>query len=126
MAEEKKTMQSFSSDGYKRVFDIPKDLQEKAHVKSMEQYEEMYKRSIDDPEGFWGEMAEQNIEFFKKWDKVLDYEWGDKIKIEWFKGAKLKKTTSSMAVYLVESQIMTFVNPLIDSIFSQGTEVHKI
>ncbi len=89
MAEEKKSMTSFASEGYKRVFEIPKELQEKAHIKSMEQYEKMYKRSIDDPEGFWGEMADENLEFFKKWDKVLDYEWGDDVRIEWFKGAKL-------------------------------------
>ena len=84
MAEEKKTL-----DGYSKVFDIPKDLQANAHVKSIEQYEEMYKRSIEDPEGFWGQMADENLEFFKKWDKVLDYDWGDAMRIEWFKGAKL-------------------------------------
>ena len=84
MAEEKKTL-----DGYSKVFDIPKDLQKNALVSSMEQYEEMYKRSIEDPEGFWGEMAEQNIDFYKKWDKVLDYDWGDAMRNEWFKGAKL-------------------------------------
>ena len=84
MAEEKKTL-----DGYSKVFDIPKDLQAKAHVKSIEQYEEMYKRSIEDPEGFWGQMADENLEFFKKWDTVLDYDWGDAMRIEWFKGAKL-------------------------------------
>ena len=84
MAEEKKTL-----DGYSKVFDIPKDLQAKAHVKSIEQYEEMYKRSIEDPQGFWGQMAEENLEFFKKWDTVLDYDWGSAMRIEWFKGAKL-------------------------------------
>jgi acetyl-CoA synthetase len=84
MAEEKKTL-----DGYSKVFDIPKDLQAKAHVKSIEQYEEMYKRSIEDPNGFWGQMADENLEFFKKCDKVLDYDWGDAMRIEWFKGAKL-------------------------------------
>ncbi len=86
MAEEKKTMTSLSMEG--RVFDVPQELQEKAYINSMEQYEEMYKRSIEDPEGFWGEMAEKNLDFFKKWDKVLDYDFND-IRIEWFKGAKL-------------------------------------
>ena len=85
-SEEKKSMTSVASDGYKRVFDIPKELQEKAHIKSMAQYEEMYKRSIEDPEGFWGEMAEQNLDFYKKWDKVLDYDWSGDIRVEWFKG----------------------------------------
>jgi acetyl-CoA synthetase len=90
MADEKKSMTSVASEGYKRVFDIPKGLQEKAYIKSLEQYEKMHKRSIEDPEGFWGEMAEEHIEFYKKWDKVLDWEWSDTTnRTEWFKGAKL-------------------------------------
>jgi len=104
MAEEKKSMQSLGSEGYKRVFDIPKELQEKAHVKSLDQYEEMYKRSIDDPEGFWGDMAEENLDFFKKWDKVLDYEWSDKIKVEWFKGAKLNVSYNCLDRHLKTSR----------------------
>ena len=43
-----------------------------AHVKSMEQYQEMYDRSISDPEGFWAEIAEQFV-WKEKWSKVLDY-----------------------------------------------------
>ena len=35
------------------------------------EYETLYKRSIEDPEGFWGEVAAQNLTWFKKWDKVL-------------------------------------------------------
>lgn len=87
MTEEKKTMQSLSLEG--RVFDVPRKLQEKAYINSMDQYGEMYQRSIEDPEGFWGEMADVNLDFYKKWDTVLDYEWGDNIRVEWFKGAKL-------------------------------------
>ena len=87
MTEEKKTMKSLSLEG--RVFDVPRKLQEKAYINSMDQYGEMYQRSIEDPEGFWGEMADVNLDFYKKWDTVLDYEWGDNIRIEWFKGAKL-------------------------------------
>ncbi len=34
-------------------------------------YEEMYRRSIEDPNGFWGELAEQ-LHWYRKWDKVLD------------------------------------------------------
>ena len=86
MAEDKKTMTSLSLEG--RVFDVPKELAEKAHISSMAQYEEMYKRSIEDPKGFWGEMADENLDFYKKWDTVLDYDFND-VRIEWFKGAKL-------------------------------------
>ena len=86
MAEEKKTMTSLASMG--KVFDVPKELQKTAYISSMEQYEKMYKRSISDPEGFWGEMANENIEFFKKWDKVLEYDFNE-AKVQWFKGGKL-------------------------------------
>lgn len=52
-----------------------------------DQYEEMYKRSISDPEGFWGEQAER-LTWFKKWDKVLEHDFAN-AKVEWFKGGKL-------------------------------------
>ncbi len=72
----------------KRTFPPSKEFSEKAHIKSMRQYEEMYKRSVEDPEGFWAEMAEKNITWFKKWDKVLDYDF-HKPYIKWFTGGKL-------------------------------------
>ncbi|GAB6183083.1 acetate--CoA ligase [Thermodesulfovibrio hydrogeniphilus] len=71
-----------------RVFPPPKEISEKAYIKSMQQYEEMYKRSVEDPEGFWAEIAEQNITWYKKWDKVLDYDF-EKPYIKWFIGGKL-------------------------------------
>jgi len=43
----------------KRVFKPSKELSQQAYIKSMAQYHKMYQKSIDDPEGFWGEMAEQ-------------------------------------------------------------------
>ncbi len=50
----------------------------------------MYQQSIDDPEGFWGEQAENYVTWFKPWDKVLDWSFmEDDLHIEWFKGAKL-------------------------------------
>ena len=86
MAEEKKTMTTLASLG--KVFDVPKELQKTAYINSMEQYDKMYKRSIEDPDGFWGDMANENIEFFKKWDTVLNYDFKE-AKVEWFKGSKL-------------------------------------
>ncbi|HUT76310.1 MAG TPA: acetate--CoA ligase, partial [Polyangia bacterium] len=55
---------------------------------SMAQYQELYDRSVKDPEGFWGEMAEKRLHWFKKWDKVLDYDF-HKPYIKWFTGGKL-------------------------------------
>lgn len=71
-----------------RIFPPPKEISEKAYIKSMAEYEALYKRSIEDPEGFWAEIAEQNISWYKKWDKVLDYNF-EKPYIKWFIGGKL-------------------------------------
>ena len=65
-------------------------FRENAWIKSMEQYKEMYDRSINDPDGFWGEQAEE-FHWFKKWDKVQSYNYdrrNGKINVEWFAGGK--------------------------------------
>ncbi len=72
----------------KRTFSPSKEFSARAHIKSMAEYETLYKRSIQDPEGFWAEMAEKNLTWFKKWDTVLDYDF-NKPYIKWFAGGKL-------------------------------------
>jgi len=44
----------------------------KAHIKSLEEYETLYKQSIADPEGFWAGVARE-LPWFKPWDKVLEW-----------------------------------------------------
>ena len=71
----------------KRVFPPSEEVVKQAHIKSMDEYKKLFKRSIDDPEGFWGEMAEQ-LDWYKKWDKVLVEDFKE-AKHEWFVGGKL-------------------------------------
>ena len=71
----------------KRVFPPSEEVVKQAHIKSMDEYKKIFKRSIDDPEGFWGEMAEQ-LDWYKKWDKVLVEDFKE-AKHEWFVGGKL-------------------------------------
>ena len=72
-----------------KVYDVPADFASKANINAA-QYEEQYKRSIDDPEGFWAEQAEKNLHWFKKWDTVLDWSYDAKdLHIKWFEGGKL-------------------------------------
>ena len=66
----------------------PADFAANAHVKSFEQYQEMYDRSIADPEGFWAEVAEQFV-WKEKWSKVRDYSFNatnapEDLYIKWF------------------------------------------
>jgi len=69
------------------VFSPPGELSKKAHIKNIDEYREIYQRAVEDPEGFWGEMAEQ-LDWYRKWDRVLveDFKEG---KHEWFVGGKL-------------------------------------
>ena len=46
----------------KRVFDPPKAFVEEAHIKSMEEYKALYRRSIEDPQNFWAEMGEEYLD----------------------------------------------------------------
>ncbi|MBW2305520.1 MAG: acetate--CoA ligase [Deltaproteobacteria bacterium] len=70
-----------------RTFDPPQWFRERAYINSMEQYRAMHKRSIEEPEKFWAEMAE-DLHWFKKWDKVLEYDFKDTISIKWFQGGR--------------------------------------
>jgi acetyl-CoA synthetase len=80
-----KTLSSMMHE--ERVFYPPAELSKKAYVKSLEEYKEIYRRSLDDPEGFWGEAAQQ-LDWYKKWDKVLVEDFKE-AKHEWFVGGKL-------------------------------------
>ena len=53
-----------------------------------EQYESMYKRSIEDPEQFWAEQAEKFVTWFEPWTNVMEFDF-HKGNIKWFEGAKL-------------------------------------
>ncbi len=59
----------------KRTFPPSKEFSEKAHIKNIEEYEKLYKRSVEDPDGFWAEMAEKQLIWYKKWDKVSDWDF---------------------------------------------------
>ncbi len=70
-----------------RLIEVPDSVRERAYLKSREEYDAMYKRSVEDPEGFWAEQADEYLYWHKKWDKVLEWEF-DTPKIEWFKGGQ--------------------------------------
>ncbi len=67
----------------------PSDFSAKAHIKSMAEYEAIYRRSVEELEGFWAEKAEEFVDWYEKWDKILDYSFKDKIYIKWFINGKL-------------------------------------
>ena len=62
-------------------------ISERAHISSLEQYGELYKRSINDPTEFWGEIA-QRLDWYKPWNKVREFDFVNG-EIEWFAGGEL-------------------------------------
>lgn len=69
-------------------------------IKSKAAYHEAYDRSINDPEGFWGEVA-SSFYWRKKWDKVLDWNF-EEPNIKWFSGAQLNITENCLDRHLEE------------------------
>ncbi len=85
-----------------KLFQPTESFQQKAWISSFEQYKAMYDRSINDPEGFWAEQAQQ-FHWFKKWEKVLNYNYDrrqGKINIQWFIGAKTNITYNALDRHL--------------------------
>jgi acetyl-CoA synthetase len=58
----------------KRLFSPPGELAQEAHIKSSEEYQQLYEKASTDPAGFWAELAEKELHWFQKWDKVLDWQ----------------------------------------------------
>jgi acetyl-CoA synthetase len=67
------------------IYPPSEDFVRHANVKGMEGYRDLYNRAKDDPEKFWGEIANQEIHWFEKWSKVLDW---NPPRAHWFVGAK--------------------------------------
>lgn len=69
-------------------------------INSFEEYQRVYKESVDNPEAFWASVAEHFV-WKKKWDKVLDWNFTEP-KNEWFKGGKLNITENCLDRHLAE------------------------
>ncbi len=67
-----------------RVFDPPAEFVKMARIQSMGEYKEMWQRSVDDPDGFWADVASE-LHWFEPWTKVCDMSIPD---TKWFIGGK--------------------------------------
>ena len=81
-----------------KIYPVPEAAAKRAHIDAAT-YEKMYQRSIDDPEGFWAEKADEFIHWFKKWDKVTDCDF-NKAQIRWFEGAKVNASYNCLDRHL--------------------------
>jgi acetyl-CoA synthetase len=84
MAEEKVQL--------KEVYPVPEKIKKMAFISGREAYDKLWKRSIEDPNGFWSEIGKEYVEWFKPFDKVMDYNFDIKkgeIYVKFYEGGKL-------------------------------------
>jgi acetyl-CoA synthetase len=72
-----------------KLYPVPPAIAAEAHIDA-DKYATMYQRSVEDPDGFWSEQANQFVSWFKPWDSVLDWSYdADDLHVGWFEGGKL-------------------------------------
>ncbi|MET7030509.1 acetate--CoA ligase [Sediminicola luteus] len=69
------------------------------HIKHLEEYYQVYRKSVRDPENFWEEVAEEHFLWRKKWDKVLSWDF-TKPEVKWYEGAQLNITENCIDRHL--------------------------
>jgi acetyl-CoA synthetase len=77
---------------------VPEEFKQAAHINSA-RYEAMYRRSVEDPEGFWGDMAAEFLHWDKPWDRVCEYDF-IKGEASWFSGGKLNVSVNCIDRHL--------------------------
>ena len=69
------------------LFPVKPHIRERAHIKTMEEYQRLYRLSLDNPEWFWGEQA-KTLTWFHPWQSVFDADYKE-VDFSWFSGGRL-------------------------------------
>jgi len=93
------------------IYNPPSSVSDGAWIKNMDEYRALYERSVNDPDAFWAEQAEQ-FTWYEKWTQVRDYNYNvndGKISIEWFKGGKTNITENCLDRHLATRSEQTAI-----------------
>lgn len=82
-----------------KTYPVNSDFAAQANITG-EQYDEMYEKSVADPEEFWAEQASSYLTWFKPWDTTLDWSYSGDVHINWFKGGKLNASYNCLDRHL--------------------------
>lgn len=80
------------------TYPVPEKFAAKAHINE-QRYKQMYQASVDNPDEFWAEQAEQHLSWEKRWTDVCSYDF-KKGEASWFSGGKLNITTNCIDRHL--------------------------
>jgi len=81
-----------------KIYDVKPGIAARAHI-TAETYKTLYQLSIDEPDAFWAQQAEQFLVWSKRWDTVMDYDY-PKGYIRWFEGGKLNVSVNCIDRHL--------------------------
>ena len=73
------------------VYPPPSDFSARANVPTLDAYRALCQNAKDDPEHFWGDLAEKELFWFEKWNHV--FEWNPPF-VKWFAGGKTNASTT--------------------------------
>ncbi|MDT0678735.1 acetate--CoA ligase [Autumnicola musiva] len=98
-------------------------------IKNLEEYFQVYRKSVREPENFWEEVAEEHFTWRKKWDNVLSWDFS-KPEIKWFENAKLNITENCIDRHLLTRGDKTAIiwepnNPEEDALHISYKELHE-
>jgi len=99
------------------------------HIKHLEEYYQVYRKSVREPENFWEEIAEEHFMWQKKWDNVLSWDFS-KPEVKWFEGAQLNITENCIDRHLATRGHKTAIlfepnNPEEDAEHITYSQLHK-
>jgi acetyl-CoA synthetase len=87
-----------------RIFYPPQEGKDRAYISSRYQYEQIYKYSLEDPDGFWSERAKELITWFKYWERTCYWDF-EKPEIKFYEGGKLNAAYNCLDRHLANPQI---------------------
>ncbi|MFT6126057.1 acetate--CoA ligase [Candidatus Marifrigoribacter sp. Uisw_064] len=70
------------------------------HIKHLEEYFKVYRKSVREPEVFWEEIAEEHFTWYKRWDTILSWDFS-KPEVKWYEGAQLNITENCIDRHLL-------------------------
>ena len=90
-----------------KTYPVFESIKANTHLNT-EQYQQMYKQSIDQPDVFWAEQAEQHLDWIRPWDTVSRQDF-HKAEVAWFEGGQLNLSVNCIDRHLLERAAQTAI-----------------
>ncbi|MDQ2069151.1 acetate--CoA ligase [Natronospira bacteriovora] len=84
----------------KQTYPVPADFVRNAHI-DRATYQAMYRRSLENPEDFWAEQADRFLDWRRRWDRVMDWDFNEP-RIRWFEGGELNVSENCIDRHLTQ------------------------